>query len=196
MELQALGNVLDQFSTSSAEKFTYWFLPRFLYNVYIPLIIIITFQRLFVQDIPQIIIQTIALINEEGVDFSNLSILLAFLSSIFNLLLTLHTAWRVKPSMFNREIFKIYRDVVYEEYRSQEGGDMFSATESQTGDHLSVTDVADISSLANANDFYLNKKDSYNNEGNFVIQGEPVFDIENEDKEFSVPNLLLYDKQK
>ena len=56
LEMYGIGRVLDKFSTSSATKLDFFWLPSAINNIYIPLIIISTFQRLFLEDIPQIIV--------------------------------------------------------------------------------------------------------------------------------------------
>ena len=120
LEMHAFGRILDKFSTSSASKYKFWFLPPFLYNLYIPIIIITTFIRLFIEDIPQIIIQIIALFVYKEKSLSNFSTLVVFITTWLNLLLTMHEAWNVKPSYFSRDLFKIYHDVLTSDKREVE----------------------------------------------------------------------------
>ena len=104
-EFQSLGRLLDKFSTNSAKKYDYWFLPKMLYNVYIPTIITATFGRLLLEDFPLLIIQLIVAVNTTIFDFTYVA---SLCSTILALFMTLHTAWNVKPSIFNRELFEKY----------------------------------------------------------------------------------------
>ena len=77
--------------------------------MYVPMVITATFTRLFIEDIPQLIIQTIDITNLGTLNFTTLT---ALGSTIGTLFLTLHTAWNVKPSYFSRDLFKLYHDTL------------------------------------------------------------------------------------
>ena len=102
-EFQSLGRLLDRFSTNSAKKYDYWFLPKTLKNTYIPTVITTTFARLFFEDVPLLIIQIYVLISQShSYDFTSLA---SLVSTILALFMTLHTTWNVKPSTFNKNLF-------------------------------------------------------------------------------------------
>jgi hypothetical protein len=73
--------------------------------VYIPTIITATFARLFLEDFPLLIIQLYVAFHIAIFNFTNMA---SLCSTILALFLTLHTAWNVKPSIFNRELFEKY----------------------------------------------------------------------------------------
>ena len=102
-EFQSLGRLLDRFSTNSAKKYGYWFLPKILKNSYIPTVITTTFARLFLEDVPLLIIQLYVVISKSVFDFTNIA---SLASTILALFMTLHTTWNVKPSIFNKNLFK------------------------------------------------------------------------------------------
>jgi len=131
-EFQGLGRLLDKFSTASAQKYRYWWLPKGLYNVYIPMVITATFTRLFIEDVPQLIIQTINLLRRTDKNIDDFTILASLLSTIFTMFLTLHTAWNVRPSYFSREIFKLYHDNLL----LPEGEEEDDESVSQSSSHL------------------------------------------------------------
>lgn len=126
-EFHALGRLLDKFSTASAQKYKYWWLPKSLYNVYIPFVITVTF-RLFIVDIPQLSILLIDIINEKK---SDITIMASFCATVIVLLMTLHTAWNVKPSYFDRDLFKLYHESLM---RTKDGEDEGSI--SDTSSHV------------------------------------------------------------
>ena len=101
-DFQSLGRLLDRFSTNSAKKYNYWFLPKTLKNIYIPTIITTTFARLIFEDIPLLIIQLYILISKSIFDFTNIA---SLVSTILALFMTLHTTWNVKPSTFGKNLF-------------------------------------------------------------------------------------------
>ena len=101
-EFQSLGRLLDRFSTNSARKYEYWWLPKNLKNMYIPTVITTTFARLFLEDVPLLIIQIYVLTDRAIYDFTNMA---SLVSTIMALFMTLHTAWNVKPSTFNKNLF-------------------------------------------------------------------------------------------
>ena len=127
-EFHGLGRLLDKFSTASAQKYRYWWLPKSLYNIYIPMVITATFTRLFIEDIPQLIIQTFDIIDQNKSDFTTLA---SLFSTIFTLFLTLHTAWNVRPSYFSRDLFKLYHYSLM--YAGQNGDE---ESESENSSHM------------------------------------------------------------
>lgn len=96
LENHALGTILDRFSTSSTTKLSGRFVPENLEGLYLPQVLLSKFQRVFFEDLPQIIIQFIFFLTYGT--FSGFSMIKTVTTTIVNFINTMNDAWIAKPS--------------------------------------------------------------------------------------------------
>lgn len=100
--MHGLGTLLEKFSTSSSVSISSnWYVPDLFKGLLIPQIMISKFQRVFLEDIPQIILQIIFFTTRNSgspLEWSNLRV---FLTSALSLLSSLGVAWDARPSLFD-----------------------------------------------------------------------------------------------
>ena len=169
-DFHGLGRLLDKFSTASAKKYRYWWLPKGLYNVYIPMVITATFTKLIIEDIPQLIIQTINIVTQD--DINDFTILASLLSTIFTMFLTLHTAWNVRPSYFSRDLFRLYHENLLNQ-EEVEDDDSVNQSSSQIMDGSSYLEHSEHKSVGSYDD-----KSSHQDQ-----KDEPQIDEKDEERE-------------
>ncbi|EGR31870.1 hypothetical protein IMG5_100190 [Ichthyophthirius multifiliis] len=112
-EFSALGHVLDRFSTSSASDLSGFWVPNSLEHTKVPQVLISKFQKVFLEDMPQLAI-LLAFNFRKSASFNDWNNLKVILSTLLNLYNALSAAWVARPS-----IFRTYMMREYLEFRQQ-----------------------------------------------------------------------------
>ncbi|KAL4467213.1 hypothetical protein ABPG73_014878 [Tetrahymena malaccensis] len=155
-DFSGLSIVLDRFSTSSTISLEGMFIPKQLENVKVPQILLTKFQKVFLEDIPQMILVLIFNLRFASstnlLDWQNLRVLVTTVLSMYN---SLNSAWQAHPSIFRTYQMQDYinfRQDISEVYKIK-----ISQNDQDTFTHLSIPKV--ISKTLYFNQKYKIKKD-------------------------------------
>ncbi|KAL4487536.1 hypothetical protein ABPG72_007056 [Tetrahymena utriculariae] len=139
-DFSGLSIVLDRFSTSSTISLGGIFVPKQLENVKVPQILITKFQKVFLEDIPQMILVLIFNLrfaqSTNLLDWQNLRVLVTTVLSMYN---SLNSAWQAHPSIFRTYQMQDYinfRQDISEVYKIK-----ISQNDQDTFTHLSIPKV-------------------------------------------------------
>ncbi|EAS01747.2 transmembrane protein, putative (macronuclear) [Tetrahymena thermophila SB210] len=155
-DFSGLSIVLDRFSTSSTIALEGILIPKQLENVKVPQILLTKFQKVFLEDIPQMIIVLIFNLRfaqtTNLLDWQNLRVLVTTVLSMYN---SLNSAWQAHPSIFRTYQMQDYinfRQDISEVYKIK-----ISQNDQDTFNYLSIPKV--ISKTLYFNQKYKIKKD-------------------------------------